>query len=162
MMILIENMYKTAEMSESRNLKLNEAKCEEVIFYHNNIKHQGILTALKQDLTINGRGIKKSENVKYIGVLMSKQMNWTAHVSRIVMKVNCLIKGLARIIPYVSVDKRLLIFKQIIIPNILYASEVWGAAILKKDQKKIKRLLTLFSTVSSIESSKLKEIFSIQ
>jgi len=150
-----KNVQQIADTSESKNLKLNEAKCEEMTFHHCNIKNQGVLTAMQQDLIINDKAIRRADHVKYLGVMMSRKMNWTAHVNHIVKKVNWIIKGLARIIPYLTMNKKFIIFKQIIVPNILYASEVWGAAILKKDRKKIKKLLAFYSTVSSVDTSLL-------
>jgi hypothetical protein len=150
-----KHVQQIAETSESKNLKLNETKCEEMTFHHCNIKNQDVLTAIEQNLTINGKDIRRAEQVKYLGLMISRKMNWTAHVNHVVKKVNWIVKGLARIVPYLNVDKKLMIFKQIIVPNILYASEVWGAAILRKDRKKIKKLVSFYSTIASLDKKML-------
>lgn len=146
-----------AVASEKKNLKLNESKCEELVCHHINIKDPEVLSICNTPLKINNNGISRVKKVKYLGLTISNNLKWTPHINNIVKKVNHIIKCLLRIIPYLSREKKLQLYSTLILPNILYASEVWGNSLTDEDKKKIKKLVSFYSKVSSIKKDILKK-----
>jgi len=136
---------------------MNETKCEELVCHHINIKDPQILSICNKPLKISNYEITRVKKVKYLGITISDNLKWTPHINNIVKNVNHTIKCLLRIIPYLTKERKLQIYFTLILPNILYACEVWGNSLTTEDKMKIKKLVTFYSKISSINKYILKK-----
>lgn len=103
-------------------LKLNEAKTEAIIFTKRRPE-------INVNIEIDKNKLAWSRNVKYLGVVLDRRLNFSDHVNSIVQKS---ISKLITLYPilnrnsYVNVESKLLLYKAIVRPNITYACPVWS------------------------------------
>ena len=136
-----------AELSATNNLKLNETKCQEVTFQIRATKSTRQFSSI---LEINGKDIPKSEEVKYLGLIISSNLTWSTHINWLTRKLNITIKNFTLILPYLEYKTKIEIFNTYILSVLLYGSEVWGFSITQSDRKKLRKIISCFSKISSI------------
>ena len=112
-------------MSKEKNLKLNPSKCEEIVITNCKRKHN----IFHKQLEINNQTIPRVKKVKYLGLIISDNLQWTNHITKIVQKVNLIIKSTIYIIPYLEKSTRFHIFQTIIMRKY---GEVICYAVIKK------------------------------
>lgn len=150
---ICDNIYK---MSDLENLKLNCLKCEELVFTHKHLNYSdSFVEKIKENLIVNNSKIPRVEKVKYLGIIITQDLKWKQHINQIVKKVNLTIKGLAKIIPFMDMKKKIILFNTFVIPNILYASQIWGNSLGLKQKYKIKKLINFYSRISNIPKEEL-------
>ncbi len=72
--------------------------------------------------------IPHTSEYKYLGVMVNESWNWSSHIRYIVNKVNKKVSELKQVIfrnEFIDSKTKLQIWKSMILPIILYASEVW-------------------------------------
>lgn len=82
--------------------------------------------ALKIQLKINETNIKSYKNVKYLGIVISSNFKFIDHVKHVLKKVNIarFLLGSAFKDKFLKTEVKLLLYKQLIRPIILYASAI--------------------------------------
>lgn len=110
-------------------LKLNEGKTEliAVVGHHTDLSRAVRKNALNIKLKINETNIKMCKKVKYLGIIISSNFKFIDHVKHVLNKVNiarALLKN-AFHDKFLRTDVKLLLYKQLIRPIILYASTIW-------------------------------------
>jgi hypothetical protein len=92
---------------------------------------------------VNGTQLKILEEVKDLGVTMTPDLRFRSHINRIVKcastKSNLLLRSLAIKNP----DPYIRLFNSVVIPSLLYASEVWRPQ-FRKDLELIQRMVNRF------------------
>lgn len=86
------------------------------------------------NIQINNTEIEIKKTLKYLGVIMDKNLSFRPHVEHITEKARRTISALDKILPRVagpSESKRRL-YSSVIHSILLYASEIWGTALKKK------------------------------
>ena len=118
--IMEEVCRRIQEYSSRNGLCLNASKTEFVIIRSKNKK-------LDDDFHIyfDGEKIKESRNIKFLGIVTSKDMSGFAHVDSILPEVNRRISMMRRLREYFPQRSLLTLVKANIVPKILYGSEIW-------------------------------------
>lgn len=83
--------------------------------------------ALNCKFTLNGTNLIKSKEVKYLGVYLSQNFQFTNHIRHILKKVNAAHSMLYNIFKSKFINKivKIIMYKQLIRPLIMYASPCW-------------------------------------
>ena len=126
-------------------IKINVNKTELVIFSQRTRKEK--LTELK----MNDVKISIKDEAKYLGVTLDNKLKFTQHIKNIIQKANMSISKLYCLInrkSNLSLQNKLIIYKMIIRPTLLYASPIWSNTSkrniesLEKVQNKVIRMIT--------------------
>ncbi len=76
-------------------------------------------------IEIGDEEIERVKSFKYLGVYPDEVMTYTEHVSKVVKKISSKIGGLSKVVRYVTLDYRKLLFNTIVLPHFDYCSQVW-------------------------------------
>lgn len=110
-------------------LKININKCESISFvgHYKDLKQKIRKEALNCKFTLNGINLLKLKEVKYLGVILSQNFQFVVHVEHILKKVNAAHSMLYNIFKskFITQTVKLILYKQLIRPLILYASPCW-------------------------------------
>ena len=110
----------------TNRLSLNIAKTEfKVIGYSNQRIHA--LSNNQIDIEIDGKSIKRVEEVKSPGLFIDEHLSWTKHIEEISKKISSAIGALKRIRPFISETTALQIYQALILLHFDYCSPVWDA-----------------------------------
>jgi hypothetical protein len=140
----LESLHKWLNVNR---LSLNVTKTEFMI-----MASRQKLTAhgdLNVALEINNKKIKKVENTKTLGVMIDKNLNWSAHVDEITKKAACAIGALKRNRTYLSAKTAKQIYEALVLPHFDYCSQVWDGLYdtlsqkLQKLQNRAARAVTM-------------------
>ena len=106
---------------KANKISLNASKTEILIFKHHN-------KPLNYDLKIklDGKRLYPSKYVKYLGILIDSQMNWSYHIKSLVPKLARANGMLAKIRHYVSKESLRSIYFAIFSSLMNYGAHVWG------------------------------------
>ena len=100
------NVRKTQAMFLGRRGRKNEVE-------HASLIHQGVtLTA--------------EPKVKFLGVIVDKDLNWSDHVTRIRRKCLASLAQLKLLSPAVPRRTRILLYNTLVLPHLDYCSCIWG------------------------------------
>ena len=118
----------------SNHLTLNPAKCKFMFVSRRRNPIQPL------SLKLNGLPLEQVENFKYLGVLLSSDMTWSAHVESICSKARRLVGLLYRRFS-ASVDNHSLLemYKLLVRPHMEYAAPVWSPH-LAKDKDNLEKV----------------------
>lgn len=153
-----ETLSRIAALSDERNLNLNVAKCEELVICYKSTNTNEAENIANKRVNLNGSLLPRVDKVKYLGIFISKSLDWTDHVNYLVRKANYTILTLSKFFPYLDKKTKIMFYKSLILSNLLYGSEVWGTGLKEKDKKKIKKVIKFISKVTSISSDELLTI----
>lgn len=114
---------------KSWKLKMNINKCESIsiVGHYKDLDKKIRKQALEAKFTIDRIIINKVKQVKYLGVVISQNFQFTDHVKHIIKKVNAAQTMLNKILnnKYIKKVVKIIIYKQLIRPLITYASPCW-------------------------------------
>ena len=68
------------------------------------------------------------DSVKYLGILIGKNLSWKEHISSIAMKISKMVGLIAKIRYFVPLQTLLSIYQSLILPYITFGLTVWGQA----------------------------------
>ena len=105
----------------ANKISLNKDKTEVVLFRHPNKK---INYDLK--LKLNGKNLKLTDSVKYLGVHIDSHLNWSQHIAILAPKLNRAAGMLAKIRHYVAKDTLRDIYFAIFHSILTYGAQIWG------------------------------------
>lgn len=110
-------------------LKLNIDKCESISFIGHYKDLQRNIRKMAKDIKFNisGKILEHKKSIKYLGITFTSNLQFNTHVKSILMKVNTAIDQLKNIFRNKFVNKpvKILGYKQLIRPIILYATPIW-------------------------------------
>lgn len=110
-------------------LKMNVNKCESISFvgHYKDLNMKIRKEALACKFTLNGINLTKSTKVKYLGIILSQNFQFSGHVKHIMKKVNAAQAMLYSLFKNKFLDKivKIIMYKQLIRPLIMYASPCW-------------------------------------
>ena len=106
---------------KANKISLNCSKTELILFRHPNKK---INYELK--IKINGKKLIQSSAVKYLGILLDPNLNWSAHASSLAPKLNRAAGMLAKVRHFVTDHTLRNIYFGIFSSLLTYGSQVWG------------------------------------
>lgn len=123
-------------------IKINPAKSVLVLFSNRR--------SLPPPITLNGQFVHFQREVKYLGIHLDSHLTWQKHISYAISKFNKAKKDLAHLLyaRNLSISNKILLFKTVLRPILLYAAPVWGSAAkthIKKLQVQQNRLLRAIS-----------------
>ena len=104
-------------------LALNIDKTKFVEFHSYN---KPINTFLK--LRINKKPITRTNNIKYLGIILDSSLSWKDHINKISSKIKRVIGLMYKIRPYVFTKTLRMLYYSLIYPHLIYGIEVWGSA----------------------------------
>lgn len=110
-------------------LEMNVNKCESISFvgHYKDLHTKVRKAALNCKFTLNGTLLMKSKEVKYLGVILSQNFQFTNHIKHILKKVNAAHSMLYNIFKSKFINKtvKIIMYKQLIRPLMMYASPCW-------------------------------------
>ena len=80
------------------------------------------------DIKIEGQSIAETENTKFLGVIIDRQLNWKAHISHIAGKVSRGIGILIKAKYLLNKDALISLYYSFVYSYITYCCHVWGNA----------------------------------
>ena len=118
----------------ANKISLNSSKSELIIFRHPN-------KAINYDfkIKIDGKKLIPSNYVKYLGILIDSNLNWSFHTEVLTAKLSRAIGMLAKIRHYVSKNTLRMIYFGIFSSLLTYGSQIWGQ-LKNKHMKRIENL----------------------
>ena len=88
-------------------------------------KH-AVKNARPLQIDLDGKPMKQSDYIKYLGIYIDHCLTWNKHVTYIQSRVYPKLKLLNRISSFLSRDFLLRIYKQTVLPLLDYGCVVWG------------------------------------
>lgn len=128
---------------------VNAAKTQTIVFPHRNSQRLEPTTLIQ----LNGVDIPWSSEVSYLGLTYDRKLLYRSHVDRTVSKSTIILKKLYPLInrrSKLSVVNKLAVYKQVVLPMLLYAASVWVTCARTHRQK-----------VQRVQNKFLKMIFNV-
>lgn len=151
-------------------IKINASKTNAILFPYKNSYR--LLPPTHCKVTMSGSDIDWSNEVVYLGLTLDKKLLFRSHIDKLITKAQLLTKCLYSLVSRrskTSIKNKLLIYKQVFIPMLLYASPVWShcAPTHKKklqtlQNKTLKMILNLPFYTSTREVHNLANIVDIE
>lgn len=104
-------------------LTINASKTCYIIFSAKNKKIQE-----HDDLKINGEIIHKSNEEKYLGLILDSKLTWKTHIDKIRKKLISLMGAMRGIVGCLPKQVRYTIYNSLVKPHLEYLIEIWGSA----------------------------------
>ena len=126
---------------ETKKLTINYAKSEYMIVTNKKLKH-------KFEIKINNICLTEANSVKYLGVLIDKNLTWKPHLAAISTKIAKGSWALARLKRYVKQKTLLTVYCSMTFPYLQYCVTTWGSCSssnlipLMSSQKRIIRTIS--------------------
>ena len=146
------------EWSQNHALILNPNKCSEMTFSLLNGNRRANLTSLFPCPVLNDQPIQHETSFKYLGITLSENLSWHAHLMSVSVKTRRL-SFYALKLKCLSV-RAILIRRFVfccILPHLLYCSPVIFSGLLVKDFVIIRRCLKVISKLSGIAYKDLSD-----
>lgn len=154
-------------------LKMNVNKCDSIAFVGH---YKDLNTKIRKDATeaklkINNQTINKVKSVKYLGLVFSTNFQFIDHVKHIFKKVNSAQSLLANVFSnkYVSQIVKVIAYKQLIRPLVMYASPCWliknlisshqVETIRRKERWFLRKALNIYKQENSNKFVNSKELY---
>lgn len=104
----------------SNKLKINIDKTKYIIFKQKN--------KLINDLQININGIPldKVSSIKYLGLIVDENLNWSPHMTKISEKISSMLSALYKCRNYLSKKSKFNIYNAFFLTHFRYLLPVWG------------------------------------
>ena len=116
---------------DKNNLTLNGSKCKYMII--SRLKCNSVAAPI---LTLHNKAIEKVSSYKYLGVIITNDLLWSAHIERIRSKANKIIGLIYRQFYSWSSQQTLLrLYTSLVRPHLEYATQVWNPYLMKDIQK---------------------------
>ncbi len=133
--LLNENLSKIMNWCNSNGLALNPTKTRAIPFQPSpNFENF-------PKVAIGVTEIPYSDSLDILGVTLKFNLSWDPQVAKISKRIFFLLHNLYRFKHYLSVDLKTRLFKQLILPHLLYASTVYSASLSGLNQRTLSRAL---------------------
>jgi len=94
------------------------------------------------NLMINGKQIELKSELKYLGLIIDKRLNWLKHLNHIEQKNNQLMSRLIRMNwmnQNIELKYKLVIYKNVFLSTIMYGAKIWKEDLSKSTYKLLLR-----------------------
>ncbi len=122
--VLNSELGKVKSWLDKHKLTLNTKKTKYMIFGTEKRLHK----VRKMSIAIGGEELERVKTFKYLGVHLDEAMTYKEHISKVVKKISSRIGAVSRVVKYISLDHRKMLFNAIILPHFDYCSQVWSNA----------------------------------
>lgn len=102
-------------------LSLNIDKSNFVIFHPPQKKLNYVI-----NLKINNQSLESKDNIKYLGVVMDRHLNWKAHIHELTKKISKGIGILSKLRHFVPTQILCQVYYSIVFPFLTYGVQIWG------------------------------------
>ena len=105
-------------------LMINYSKCQSIYF----TRCRAIRKLPQSNIIINGNSINWDPSAKYLGIHLDQKLTFNTHIAKIVEKCNKLFLVLYPLLNRnsgLNFENKLLIYKAIVKPIIMYGSPIW-------------------------------------
>ena len=75
---------------------------------------------------LKGHTLESVTTAKYLGITISKDMNWDTHINNITSKANKIIGFLRRNLPIQNTEAKTLAYKSMVRSNLEYCANIWS------------------------------------
>ena len=134
----------------SNKLTINVGKTHYLIFHRRRLPHE------VEHIVLGGEILERSQNTKFLGVIIEDSLKWDKHIQLIISKISKLC-GILYLTRYTLTTKALkTIYYSLVYPNLTYCLTVWGASGISKLGPLIvaqKRVIRAVSFLSRFEST---------
>ena len=84
--------------------------------------------------TLHGTTLKELEEVKYLGITITKDLSWEKHIHNITCKANSQLGFIRRNVRARSIKTRERLYNTLVRPHLEYAASVWDPHVTKQKQ----------------------------
>ena len=154
----------------ANKLTLNLSKTKYMLFANKNVLT--LKERKKFRITIGKYTIHEVEQIKYLGVILDRNLNWNHHAEYLLTKLSKVAGILFKIRKYLPLEARVLIYKTLAGSYLQYSIAAWGSCSqttlrkLQTMQNRILRFITFSSPQSNIDHKyktlkilKVKELY---
>ena len=113
----LENIVSWIEMN---GLKMNVNKTQMMTLQRKSTKPAEAIT-----VKIRGEEITHLNSIKYLGVVVDKDLNWKRHITEVRRKALAVIATIRRARGYLPVQTRKLLYNTLVLPHMDYCSVIW-------------------------------------
>lgn len=148
-------------------IQINHSKTNAIFFTRRRLTE----CVPQRNLNLNNINIPWQSTIKYLGITLDKRLTFSPHIDQTIKKTKITVRNLYSLLnrkSILSLDKKLLLFKSVIQPIMLYGSPSWGRCAithikkLQIQQNKCLKLITnkpyFFSTRLLHENTGVKPI----
>ena len=120
---------KLCEWLTANKLTLNAKKSNYVIFlsYKMKLPFQPTINVFDND-RISYSPLECKDYVKYLGILIDKNLNWKAHIDLVALRISKTIGIIAKLRHYVPLSIIVKLYQSLIFPFLSYGISSWGQA----------------------------------
>ena len=142
--IVNDDLHKYYNWLLNQNLKINLDKTKYIIFKQKNKKVNEI------EIKINNVTLEKVSSIKYLGLYLDEDLNWSIHIEHINNKIIPLIGALFRCRQFLTKNAKYKIYNAYILSILRYLIPVWGTC-----------GITNFNKVQVLQNRALKTLFQL-
>ena len=84
---------------------------------------------------VDGKEVNKLESVKYLGVVIDKDLSWKQHIDGVRRKCHAKLAAIRRAGNYLPSHVRKLLYQTFVLPHLDYCSAVWHSCGVTLSQK---------------------------
>ena len=110
--------------------------------------------ANEQGIFVDNKQIQKTDQTKFLGIIISDNLSWQTHIDYISKKVSKSIGILYRLSKFLNKSSLLSLYYSLIYPYYIYCNEVWGLEYITNQRKLLilqKRALRIICNKSRLE-----------
>ena len=116
--VLQRDIYNLGQWAKTWGMRFHPAKCNVM-----SITRKYNPTLFKY--TLNGANLTRVDSIKYLGVTITKDLNWSKHIQSVCNKGNKILGLLRRNLSFCSKEVKLAAYKGLLRPLLDYACPVW-------------------------------------
>lgn len=120
------DIYKIVKWCTNNKLTINELKTNYIVFCKPSTKSNDDASSVT--LSINNNKLCQVEKVKYLGLMLDRNLNWEAHIDYTVNKIRPFIKVLQRISRQLNFQTKMLIYFAYVYSRLMYLNVLWCTA----------------------------------
>ena len=79
-------------------------------------------------LQLEGQTLERVNSFKYLGVILSEKLSWTAHIGHLVTKISRASYIISKLRHYVDLNSLKMIYYSLVYPHLIYCITSWGKA----------------------------------
>lgn len=114
------DLVKICDWTSKNNIKLNESKCNYLIFNNRDCHHTS--------LYINNKLISEVSSAKYLGLIIDNKLNFNEHIRGIIGVINRTCYFLRRNVHSMNIKTKFQIYYAYIHSHLSYLPSIWGQA----------------------------------
>ena len=109
------------EWFRRNKMRLNTDKTDYVLITNN--QRRRVFDTIK--ISLGGKQIEEKENVKILGVTISKDLTWDMHTSNLINTLKYCFYSFSRSCKYLNYDTRIMLYNAVIASRLNYCDAIW-------------------------------------